>query len=100
MAKDPKLLLFAEAKEDTLENIEAIKLNLARCVEEGMIDFNDTYYNELVDLEDEVNAVDNWEELIELTLKAKTLEIDIAAFLSLHGHTSLSLPWPKKPSTF
>lgn len=96
MAKDKDAILkFARAKGDTLENLEAIKTSLVRCIEEGMIDEDDAYYNELLGLIDDAHIIDTWEELAEIITKAKTLEIDVAAWLSFHGRTSVSLPWPK-----
>lgn len=80
-----------------LENLEQIQASLNRCTDEGMIDTDSTYYNELLGLMDETHIAATWEELEEVIAKAKTLEIDVAAWLSGHGRTSLSLPWPKKP---
>lgn len=86
-----------EARGDTVENLEAIKLSLSRCMDEGMIDLEDTYYNELLALIDEATLSKTWDELMEVITKAKTLEIDVAVWLSNHGRTSISLPWPKPP---
>jgi len=89
--------LFA-AKNDVTDNLNAIQLNLTRCVSEGMLDYQDAYYNELSDLIDETDLCKSWDELIEVITKGKTLEIDVAAWLSGHGQNSISLPWPKPPS--
>ncbi len=97
MAKHPKTLEFLEAKGDTVENLKAIRLNLIRCVEEGMIDLEDIYYNELIALIDEATLARSWDELLEVVSKAKILEVDIAAWLAGHGQTTISLPWPKGP---
>ncbi len=97
MAKDPNILAFLESRGDTVENLEAIRLNLSRCVDDGMVDLEDTYYNELLVLIDEASMSKNWEELMEVISKAKTLEVDVAVWLSNHGQTSISLPWPKPP---
>lgn len=97
MAKDPKIIAFLEARGDTVENLEAIKLSLSRCMDEGMIDLEDAYYNELLALIDEATLSETWDELMEVIAKAKTLEIDVAVWLSNHGRTSISLPWPKQP---
>lgn len=97
MPKDPKIIQFHKAKTDTVENLNAIQSNLSRCVEEGMIDSNDMYYNELSSLADEASVSDSWDELEEVITKAKTLEIDVAAWLAGHGQTSISLPWPRSP---
>ena len=94
MAKDP---LFLQAKDVVFENLEAIRLSLIRCVDEGMIDMEDTLYNEVLGLIDEADIVKNWGEMEELIARSKTLEQDIAAWLAMHGRTSLSLPWPRKP---
>lgn len=88
---------FSEAKETVEENLEAIRLTLVRCIEDGMIDSEDVYYNELIDLLDEASVCETWEALEEVVSQAKTLEIDVASWLSLHGRTSMSLPWPQKP---
>ena len=95
MAKDPKILKFLEARGDTVENLKAIRLNLVRCVDEGMVDLEDTYYNELAALIDEASISENWDELMEVVTKAKVLEVDVAVWLASHGRTSLSLPWPR-----
>lgn len=94
MAKD---LEFLEAKGDTVENLKAIQLNLSRCVDEGMVDSEDTYYNQLLVLIDEASLSKNWAELMEVVSQAKVLEIDVAAWLAGHGQTSISLPWPRPP---
>ena len=91
MAKNPQ---FIVAKEDVIDNLEAIQLNLIRCVDEGMIDLEDTYYNEILDLLEDARIVSAWDELMEIVAKGRTLEIDVAAWLSLHGRTSISLTWP------
>jgi hypothetical protein len=98
MTKDPKIIAFLEARGDTVENLEAVELSLSRCRDEGMIDLEDAYYNELLALIDEATLAETWDELMEVVTKAKTLEIDVAAWLSSHGRTSISLPWPKPPA--
>jgi len=93
MPKNPQ---FIEAKEDVADNLEAIQLSLIRCVDEGMIDLEDLLYNQVLDLLEDVRIVNTWDELMEIVTRAKTLEIDVAAWLSRHGRTSISLPWPKR----
>lgn len=99
MAKNPKILEFLEAKGSAVENLEAIRINLNRCVSEGMVDPNDEYYNELLLLIDEATLSESWDQLMEVITRAKTLEIDVAAWLSGHGQTSISLPWPRPPKS-
>lgn len=95
MAKDPKILEFLEARGDTADNIKAIMVNMTRCVDDGYIDLEDIFYNQLLALLDETDISENWDELEEVISKAKTLEIDVAAWLASHGQTSVSLPWPR-----
>jgi len=98
MAKDPNKLLFLEAKDDAVENLEALKSSLERSIGDGMIDSDDVYYNELLALQDEASFSGNWDELMEVVAKAKTLEVDVAAWFSFHGRSGLSLNWPTRPS--
>jgi len=93
MAKEPSIL---EAKDLALENLEAIRMSLVQCIDEGKMDLEDSLHNQLLDLIDDVSILKTWDEMEELVAQAKVLEQDIAAWLSLHGRTSLSLPWPKR----
>ncbi len=97
MAKEPKILDFLEAKGDTVDNLKEIKQSLISCVDEGMVDLGDEYYNQLLVLLDEATISRTWDELAEVISKAKILEIDVAVWLANHGRTSLSLPWPRPP---
>ncbi len=92
MAKD---LEFLKAKGDAVDNLKAIQMNLMACIDEGMIDLEDEYYNQILALIDEASLSINWAELMEVVTKAKVLEIDVAAWLSGHGRTTVSLPWPR-----
>ncbi|MDE3046235.1 MAG: hypothetical protein KGJ02_06285 [Verrucomicrobiota bacterium] len=87
---------FLKAKDIAMENLEAIRLSLARCVDEGMIDLEDLLYNEILGLIDDVSVMKTWEEMEELVAKAKIVEQDVAAWLAMHGRTSVSLPWPRQ----
>jgi hypothetical protein len=94
MKKD---LQFIESKSDMIENLEAIELNLIQCLDEKMLDFQNTYYNQILDLVEEVRNASTWTELSDALSKAKILEVDIANWLARHGQASISLPWPKIP---
>ncbi len=96
MAKD-HLELF-RAKETTMANLEVIRQSLLQCVDEGMIDLENVLYNQCLDLMDNGPMIETWGELEELIARAKILEQEVAAWLSLHGRTSISLPWPKQLS--
>ncbi|MDE3055089.1 MAG: hypothetical protein KGI80_00110 [Verrucomicrobiota bacterium] len=88
------------AKEKTLENLEEMQGMLERCIEEGMIDLEDSYHNELLGLIEEAHLVKGWDELREVITKARTLEVDIAAWLARLGRTTLSFSWPRPPPIF
>lgn len=94
MAKDSQLIF---AKQAVLENLDTIQMSLVRCVQEGMIDLEDSYYNEVLGLIEEGRTADNWDELMEAVVRAKTLENDVASWMSRHGRNSVSLTWPKQP---
>ena len=87
---------FIQARHTVRSNLDAVRLSLVRCVDEGMTDTNAELYNELVSLIDEIDVVADWNELEEMIMEAKTLEKDTAVWLSFHGRTSVSLPWPKR----
>jgi hypothetical protein len=93
MAKNVELL---QARRSVLENLARIKVDLALCIQDGLSDASGTDYNEILDLIEEVKIVNNWDDLSEAVIRAKTLEIEIAGWLSRHGRTSVSLPWPKR----
>lgn len=94
MARDSR---FLEAKDKTLDNLLQLRTSLNRCIEEGMIDTDDHYYNEVVDLLSDAEIVTDWDELMEIITLAKILEVDVSAWLARKGQTSLSMQWPKPP---
>ncbi len=89
--------LLRKAADDVIDNLEALKMSLQRCVNEGMLDVGDVYYNELIDLIDDAEIVQNWDELKEIVTRAKTIEVDIDAWLSIRGSTTISMIWPNMP---
>jgi hypothetical protein len=97
MAKRDEDVAFIEAKDLVYENLDAIRVSLVLCVDEGMMDLEDSLYNLLLGLLDDAAILRSWDELDALVVKAKVLEQDIAAWLAMHGRTSYSLAWPKKP---
>lgn len=85
---------FSQTKKATKANLEAIKLILDECVYEGMLDPNAHFYNELLDFLSEVQLAESFAEIEEVIAQAKLLEMDIDAWLSRKGRTTLSLKWP------
>ncbi|MCL4419521.1 hypothetical protein M1146_05490, partial [Patescibacteria group bacterium] len=77
-----------------LDNLQALRMLLERCVDEGMLDEGESYYNELVDLVSDAEILKTWDELAEIITKAKTIEIDIDTWLSVRGNTTISMQWP------
>jgi hypothetical protein len=83
------------AQKAVLENLETIQISLTRSIEEGLIDREDNYYNEILRLIESVGGVDNWDDLMRAVVRARTVEMDIAAWMSRHGRNTISLTWPK-----
>lgn len=97
MAKETILKNFTKDKQDTIANLEAIQMTLNECVNEGMLDEEDQFYNEIIELLDEARIVKTYPELAEVITKAKLLESDIDAWLSMKGRESSSISWAKIP---
>lgn len=88
---------FSQAVHDIIENLESLQMLLDRCVDdEGMIDVESRFHNELCDLIDETRIASSWEELEEVINRGKTVEIDVDSFLSRHGRTTISMSWPSQ----
>src|SRR5438128_1517448 len=66
MKKDSEKLDFGKARGDTVENLRAIRAALARCIEEGMLDVESAYYNQILSFIDQANLSRNWAELEEV----------------------------------
>lgn len=96
MTKTPDQIAFLDAKDSAVENLETIRYELDKCVNAGMLDMEDMLYNTLISLMEEASMLKNWEELEELVERAKTIEQDVAAWLSYHGLNTVSLTWPHR----
>ena len=90
---------FSDAKKVVMHNLEAVQSSLIACVEEGMIDTESVHYNAILDLLEDARLLKEWSEMEELIAQAKTLELDIASYLSRKGRTSVSYRWPTRPAT-
>lgn len=97
MANNPDPMRFLEAKEDVMENLETVEIMLEQAADQGMIDVDDIFHNELLDLIDDAAIVDSWPELAEIISRAKILEENIDTWLSLKGITTIDLEWPHIP---
>jgi hypothetical protein len=96
MAKE---LDLKKAKKIVRDNLETLRIGLTHSVEEGMIDNGAELYNRILALIDDSSILSSWDEMIELIDQAQILEQDMDAWLSQHGRTSISLPWPKRNSS-
>jgi hypothetical protein len=94
MLKDPLAVQFLKDKENTITNLEMIQTTLNICINQGMMDENGEYYNKTLDLIDEAKIVKTYPELAEVIAKAKGIETDIDAWLSLKLRETLSISWP------
>lgn len=99
MAKTPDQIAFLEAKDAAIENLETIRFELDRCINAGMLDMENQLYNILISIMDEMPLIKNWDGLEELISRAKTIEQDVAVWLSYHGLNTVSLSWPHRPSS-
>ncbi len=86
---------FHEYKVSIIEGLELIQISLVHCVEEGMLDTDDSFYNEVLELLSEAHAVNTWTGITEIISRAKTVENDVAVWLARHGRTTISFSWPK-----
>lgn len=86
-----------QIKKEIADNLNRMRHRLDLCTEQGMPDTDRVFYNELVDLEDEVHFAETLNELSEVIVKAKTLETDIDTWLLRQGQTIISLHWPSLP---
>ncbi len=81
-------------KIDIRNNLDRMQSRLDVCTQAGMHDPGDQFYNEILGLIDETEIAKSQEELKEVITKAKTLEIDMDAWLARLGQTTVSLHWP------
>ncbi|MEN9654788.1 MAG: hypothetical protein RL235_900 [Chlamydiota bacterium] len=83
-----------EAKKMTIDNFNVLLAWLKQCVDDGLIDLGDEYYNEILNLLDQADLAKTPAELTEVITLGKILETDIDAWLVYHGRTSIALSWP------
>lgn len=86
---------FLEAREDVLNNIGILQINLEKCLEVGMEDPGDGLYNSIDNLINHVKNVSSWDMLKEAIEQAKKIEMEIDRFLLMIGQSTVGLTWPK-----
>lgn len=91
---DDAIHKFIKLKEEVGENVEALRIEIVRCTDAGMKDYESVLYNEICSLEEELESIDNEIELDEIITSAKTIEKKIDLWLASQGKSTMSLPWP------
>lgn len=86
---------FGKDRQITIVNLETIQITLSECVNDGILDEESQFYNELIELLDQARIVKTYPELAEVITKAKILETGIDAWLSMKRKETLSISWPK-----
>ena len=97
---DPQAVKFSHDRRLVVDNLYQIKVILNRCIDEGMLDPDCHYYNELIDFIEEAVLVKSYPELLEVVSRAKPLEEEIDAWLALKGQSTLGLSWPDLSKNF
>lgn len=85
---------FIKDKEALLEKLHILLFNLQQCVSAGMIDQDDTIYNEIESIIDDTHGSDDYRELRELLSQAKTIETNIDNWLISQGNNMIGINWP------
>jgi len=85
---------FLSIKEDVLNNIAVLRINLEKCVEFGMEDPSSNMYNQINELSDYVKTIDSYPDLEEAVEQAKAIEEQIDNWLTTQGAITVSLSWP------
>ncbi len=91
---DDALHRFIKLKEDVAENLDALVITLENCKDMGMHDYESALYNQISDLEEELDNTEDELELSEIIVHAKVAERKIDTWLSSQGKSSMSLSWP------
>jgi len=86
---------FLKYKDQIIDNLEQLRINLENCEDMGMLDMDDVIYNEIFDLIEEAAAVETLTELSEIVLKAKTVETKVENWYAKEGITNIELTWPQ-----
>ena len=97
MVKDPLHKQFLEARRTTIENIQAILLILDECIDQGLLDPESRFHNELIGFDSQATQAKEYAQLGEVITQAKILETDIDVWLAGLGRSTLSLSWPMLP---
>lgn len=88
---------FDEAKAQTIETSKDLQVLLATCLAMGMKDHGSRFHNSIIGFLEDFREISTENELREILLKAKTVEKDLSAWLSMQGKTTVSLNWPSPP---
>jgi hypothetical protein len=86
---------FNKDKEDTVVNLETIRMTLNECIDEGILDAESDVYNELIELIDQARIVKTYPDLADVITKAKKIETGVDGWLSRKLRETISISWVK-----
>jgi hypothetical protein len=81
-------------KKRLFKNIDTLRRTLNGFLENGLLDINSVFYNELEMLEEEIHASKNPLELRELIERGKNFEKQLCVLYDKLGISTSSLDWP------
>ncbi len=81
-------------KKQLLKNISILRNTLDDCLDAGMVDFESIFYNQLEELEEEIHASENIQELIELIGRGQIFEKQLCVLYDNAGLSTTNLDWP------
>ncbi len=97
MTKELRSNHFNKDKEDTIVNLETIRMTLNECIDEGILDEDSDVYNELIELIDQAKLIKTYPELADVIAKAKKIETGVDGWLSRKLRETVSISWVKIP---
>jgi len=97
MTKELRSNHFNKDKEDTIVNLETIRMTLNECIDEGILDEDSDVYNEVIELIDQAKLIKTYPELADVIAKAKKIETGVDGWLSRKLRETVSISWVKIP---
>lgn len=93
--KDKEIEKFLQVKEDVLNRLEDIRFGIIECEDKGMEDLDSVLYNEMLNLIQEAETIDNYEELSMIIIRAQAIEKNIDTWIANQGGDTLNINWPE-----
>ena len=83
-----------KTKQEIIDNLDLLIAKLNDCTTMGMRDLNARLYNQILSLQEDVGALDSYEELNTIIIRAKAVETEIDGWLATQGESTLGIEWP------